>query len=170
MLSDNTPEPSIKGPVLMIAQIIKNVMSFTAEDELSGLFICAKAVILLRNTLIEMGWLQPPSPVQCNNSTATGVTNKTMVNKMLKSMDMRLWWLQYRHSQEHFRYYWSPGKQNLADYSTNHHPPLYHLSHRPTHKGYKIHATAHCKGVLLIVAQEHYRLEQVRYRELKHYT
>ena len=130
MLSENTPVPSLNGPVLTIAQIIKNVMSSAAEAELSGLFICAKAMIPLRNTLIEMGWPQPPSPVQCNNSTATGMTNKTMVNKMLKAMDMRLWWLRCRYSQEHFRYYWAPGNQNLADYSTKHHPPVYHLTQR----------------------------------------
>ena len=135
MLSEDNPVPSINGPILTIAQIIKNVMSSAAEAELSGLFICAKAMIPLRNTLLEMGWPQPPSPVQCDNSTATGVTNKTMVNKMLKSMDMRLWWLRCRFSQKHFRYYWAPGNQNLADYSTKHHPPVYHLTHRPTHTG-----------------------------------
>ena len=129
------PVPYLNGPVLTISQIIKNVISSAAEAELSGLFICAKAMIPLRNTLIEMGWPQSSSNVQCNNSTATGVTNKTMVNKMLKSMDMRFWWFRCRYSQEHFRYYWAPGNQNLADYSTKHHPPLYHLTHRPTHTG-----------------------------------
>ena len=93
MLSENNPVPSLNGPVLTIAQIIKNIMSSAAEAELSGLFICAKDMIPLRNTLIDMVWPQPPSPVQCDNSTVTGVTNKTMVNKILKSMDMRLWWL-----------------------------------------------------------------------------
>ena len=68
-------------------------MSSAAEAELSGLFICAKAMVPLLNTLIEMVWPQPPSPVQYNNSTAIGVTNKTMVNKMLKYMNMRLWWI-----------------------------------------------------------------------------
>ena len=56
MLSNNTPVPSLNGPVLAIAQIIKNVMSSAVEAKLSGLFICAKAMIPLRNTLIEMGW------------------------------------------------------------------------------------------------------------------
>ena len=152
MLSENTPVPSLNGPVLIIAQIIKNVMSYAAEAEISGLFICAKDMIPLRNTLIDMGWPQPPSPVQCNNYTATGVTNKTMVNKMLKSMDMRLWWLRCRYSQEHFRCYWAPGNQNLVDYSTKHHPrvPLKPQAHS--------HGIAHCKGVLLfvpLVPQEH---------------
>ena len=56
MLSENTPMPSLNGPVLTIAQIIKNVMSSAAEAELSGLFVCANTMIPLRNTLIEMGW------------------------------------------------------------------------------------------------------------------
>ena len=52
MLSENTHVPSLNGPVLTIDQITKNVMSSAAEAELSGLFICAKAMIPLRNTLI----------------------------------------------------------------------------------------------------------------------
>ena len=135
MLSENIPVPSLDGPVLTIYQIIKNVISSAAEAELSGLFICAKAMVPLRNILMEMGWTLPHLPVQCNNYFAIGVTNKTMVNKMLKSMDMRLWWLLCRYPQDHFRYYWAPGNQNLANHSTNNHPPLYHLYHRPTHTG-----------------------------------
>ena len=90
-------------------------MSSVAEAELSGLFNCAKAMVPLRNTRMEMGWHQLPSPVQCDNSTTIGVTNKTIVNKMLKSMDMRLWWLRCCYSQDHFRYYWAPGNQNPSD-------------------------------------------------------
>ena len=123
MLSENTPVPSINRPVLTTAQKIKNFMSSAAEAELSGLFIRAKSMIPLQNTLMEMGWTQPPSPVQCYNSTAIGVTNKNMVNKMLKSMDMRLWWIRCRYFQYHFRYYWAPGNRNLANYSTKHNPP-----------------------------------------------
>ena len=105
MLSENNPVPSLNGPVLTITQIIKNVMSSAAEAELSGLFIFTKAMVPLQNTLMEMGWPRLPSPVQCDNSTAIGVINKIMVNKMLKSMDMRFWWICCRYSQDHCRYY-----------------------------------------------------------------
>ena len=54
MLSENTHVPSLNGPVLTIVHIIKNIMSSAAEAELSDLFICAKAMMPLRNTLIEM--------------------------------------------------------------------------------------------------------------------
>ena len=79
MLSKNIPVPSINGPVLAISQIIINFMSSAAETELSGLFISAKAMVPLQNILMKMGWPQPPLPVQCDNSTAIGVTNKPWI-------------------------------------------------------------------------------------------
>ena len=81
MLSEDTPVPSINRPVLTISQIIKNVTSSAAEAELAGLFICAKSPVPLRNTILEMGWPHTNLPIQCDNSTAIGVTNNTMVKK-----------------------------------------------------------------------------------------
>jgi len=134
-LSEDTPTPAFNGPVLTIAEIIKFVMSSAAEAELAALFIAAKKMVPLRQTLIEMGWPQTKSPLQTDNSTAVGVTNKTIVPKQTKSMDMRFYWLRCRSAQGQFRFYWAPGNFNWADYSTKHHPPLYHESHRPTHAG-----------------------------------
>ena len=54
MLSEDTLVPTINGPVLTIAQIIKFVISSVVEAEIAGLFICAKAMVTLQNTLIEM--------------------------------------------------------------------------------------------------------------------
>ena len=87
-------------------------------------------MIPLRNTLIEMGWPQPQTQIQTDNSTAVGLTNKTIVNKATKSVDMKLWWLIDRESQEQFRYYWAPGSENEGYYSTKHHPPIYHEEKR----------------------------------------
>ena len=42
MLSEDFPIPLHKGPVLTIAQIIKNVMSSAPEAELAGIFTIAK--------------------------------------------------------------------------------------------------------------------------------
>ena len=42
VLSEDVPVPLHKGPVLTIAQIIKNVMSISSEAELEGLFTIAK--------------------------------------------------------------------------------------------------------------------------------
>ena len=105
-------------------------MASSAEAEIAALYITSKNMIPLHNTLVEMGWPQPQTPIQTDNSTAVGFTNKTIVNKATKSAYMKLWWLRDRESQEQFRYYWAPGSENEGDYSTKHHPPIYHEAKR----------------------------------------
>ena len=81
---------------MTIAQIIKIVMASAVETEMVALFITAKKMIPLRHTLIDMGWPQPQTPIQADNSTEVVFTNKTMANKYTKSSDMKLWWLRDR--------------------------------------------------------------------------
>ena len=121
-LSENDEVPRINGAVHSIAKIIKHVMSSAAEAEIGALFYTAQDSIILRNTLIEMGWPQPKTPVQTDNSTAAGVVNKTIQPKRMKSMDMRFHWLRCRGAQGQFRFYWSPGTTNLGNYFTKHFP------------------------------------------------
>ena len=83
-LSENLPIPPMNGAVLTIAQIIKDVMASAAEAELSALYITTKKMVHMRNTLVKMGWPQPKSPIQKDNSTAVGFTNKTIINKAIK--------------------------------------------------------------------------------------
>ena len=90
ILSEDVPVPKYNGPVITIAQIIKCVMSSAAEAELEGLYICANEMVPLRQSLIEMGWPQPRSPNQCENSIANGITNETIIPYKTKSMDMQL--------------------------------------------------------------------------------
>ena len=85
------------------------------ETEISVLYITAKKMIPLIHTLIEMGWAKPQTPIQTDNSTSVGFTNKTIVNKATKSADMELWWLRDREPQEQFRYYWAPGSKHEGD-------------------------------------------------------
>ncbi len=89
-LSEDDPTPRFNGAVLIIATIIKFVMALAAKAELAALFIAACTMVSHRHTLIEMGWPQPRSPIQTDNSTAVGVTNKPIVPKQSKMMDMRL--------------------------------------------------------------------------------
>jgi hypothetical protein len=70
-----------------------------------------------------------------DNSTATGVTNKTIVPRWAKTMDMRFWWLHCHASQDQFCLYWDAGSKNWADYHTKHHPDTYHEAHQSTHAG-----------------------------------
>ena len=84
----------------------------------------------MRRTLSEMGHAQPRTPIQTDNSTAEGVINSRIRPKRTKAMDMRFEWLLDRERQGQFKIYWKPGKTNLADFFTKHHPPSHHRNVR----------------------------------------
>jgi hypothetical protein len=46
-------------------------------------------------------------------------------------MDMKYYWLQDRVPQKQLDVYWRPGKDNLGDYHTKHHPAQHHQDMRP---------------------------------------
>jgi hypothetical protein len=123
------------GAVLSISQIIKFVMASAAKSELAALFVMAREMIPHRQTLISMGRPQLKSPIQTDNSTAASVTNKTVVPRQAKMMDMHFWWLRYRASQDQFHYYWDVGSKNWADYHTKHHSGTYHEARQSTPAG-----------------------------------
>ena len=54
-LSEADARPRWNGAVMAIACITKNVMPSAAEAELGALYECARAMIPLRQALIEMG-------------------------------------------------------------------------------------------------------------------
>jgi hypothetical protein len=134
-LSNDDPIPQSNGPVLSIAAVMRSVYASAGEAELAALFKCAQEMVPLRNALTEMGWPQPRSPIQVDNTTATGYVNNTIITRRIKSLDMRLNWLKDRESQDQFRIFWDKGSHNLADYHTKHHPPEYHIAHRHSHAG-----------------------------------
>jgi hypothetical protein len=88
----------------------------------------------LHNTLDKMGWPQPKSPIQVDNSTATEYINNTIIVFCLKLLDMKLNWLKCCEGKAKSEYF-EKGSHNLADYQTKHHPLDYHLAHCHTHAG-----------------------------------
>ena len=127
-LSNNTDSPPNNGAILTNTTIIKTVMSSAAEAELGALYINTKEAIYLRQILHEMGHPQPRTPIFTNNTTAEGVINKKIQPKCTKAMDMRFHWLRDREAQGQLKFVWEPGKTNLADYFTKHHPPAHHIN------------------------------------------
>ena len=103
-MSNNSPIPANNGAIVTIYHIIKAVMSSTAEVEMGALFINYREAIPERHALKAMGHEQPPTPMQTNNTTAHGVVTNNIASKRLKSMDMKLHWLQCRISQKQFRH------------------------------------------------------------------
>ena len=121
-------------------------MSSAAEAKLSRLFITAKDMIPIRQTLIEMGWPQPKNLIQTDNSTVVSVTNRTNAPNHTNSTDIRFYWLHCHKYQYQFRYYWAPIASNLSNYSTKHHTPLYHEAHWFNHAGINVRYTDSLKG------------------------
>jgi hypothetical protein len=101
-------------------------MSSVEEAEIGAVFINAKEGAVLRTTLEELGHPQPPTPMETDNTTATGYSNGTIKQKHTKAMDMHFYWIKDRFKQRQFNLYWGPGYQHLADYFTKHHSPAHH--------------------------------------------
>jgi hypothetical protein len=101
------------GAIMVLSAIIKHVMASASKTELAALFYGCKAAIPLRIALEEMGHPQPgPTPVTTDNSTAVGLTKKTMTPKASKSMDMQFRWLGSRRAQQMFTFLWAEGAKN----------------------------------------------------------
>ena len=101
-LSENDPMPKWNCPVLTLSQIIKLVMSSASKAELGAFFITAQDMVLMRNTLEEMRWNQPNSPLQTDNSAAARVVNNTNFPRKIKAMERHLHWLRCREDQGRF--------------------------------------------------------------------
>ena len=121
------------GALLTTSVIMRNVMSSAAEAECGALFNNTREAVPLRISLTEMGYPQPPTPVDVDSSTTVGFANKRMKQRKSRSMDMRFYWIQDRVKQRQFNIQWRPGATNLADYFTKHHAPSHHRRMRPTY-------------------------------------
>ena len=124
------PSPPTNGPVYTVCKTLRNVMASAAETELGALFYNGQDAIPLRHALIEMGHIQPPTPIATDNTTALGIVTSSIKQKRSKAMDMRFHWVQDRVRQNQFLVYWAPGNSNLADYFSKHHPAHHHKKMR----------------------------------------
>ena len=154
----NNADNFINGPILTPTGVIRVVVSSAAEAETGGLFSNMKEATILRTTLEEIGYKQPPTPVQVDNSTAFGIANDNIKIQRSKAIDMRFYWVRDRVDQGHFHVYWKPGSTNLADYVTKHHTASHHQLMQPIylHQANYMNTIqnifrnqAHCGGVLI---------------------
>jgi hypothetical protein len=77
------------------------------------------------NNTRRIGAQPAPTPIETDNTTATGYINGTIKQKRTKAMDMRFYWIKDTVKQGQFNVYWGPSFQILADYFTKHHSPAY---------------------------------------------
>jgi hypothetical protein len=57
------------GKILIISTVLTHIMSSEAEAEIGSLFINAKEGTVLLRTLEELGYPQPPTPLETDNTT-----------------------------------------------------------------------------------------------------
>ena len=126
--------PPMNGAVhyVMSEQCTKSCQVLQRQN-LAVFFTMEKAAYPMQITLEELGHVQPPTPMQTNNSTATGIANNNIKQQCSKAMDMRFYWVRDCVHQEHFHIYWKPGKYNKADYFTKHHPATHHCDIRTSY-------------------------------------
>ena len=121
------------GFISIIAKVIKHVMASAAEAEIAALFMNARGLLPLRAALEELGHPQPPTPMQTDSNTASGIINGIFKQDRSKAIDMRFYWLVDRVKQGQFNVCWGSGKKSLAGYFTKHHPPSHHKRLRPAY-------------------------------------
>jgi hypothetical protein len=54
-----------------------------------------------------LGHKQPPTPLETDNTTATGYINGTIEQKRTKAMDMLFYWIKDPVKQGQFKIYWA---------------------------------------------------------------
>ena len=89
-VSEDIDFPSNTGSVETIAKLIWNVVTSAADAEIGALFINTRQSLLVRYLLKEMGHLQPPTPIQTEDTTALGfVTNNLQVLAIIPYQPLR---------------------------------------------------------------------------------
>jgi hypothetical protein len=99
--SINTNKKLTNGEILIISKVLKHVMSLAEEAATGAVFINAKEGAVLRTTLEELGHPHPLTPMETDNTTATGYSNGTIKQKLTKAMDMHFYWIKDRVKQGH---------------------------------------------------------------------
>jgi hypothetical protein len=78
-----------QGAILATTAIMQSVLSSASEAEIGALYENTKKAAILRVTLEEMGYPQPATPVQTDNSTACGIANDNIKQQRSRAIDMR---------------------------------------------------------------------------------
>jgi hypothetical protein len=94
--NDSDELPAANGAINILCTIMKEVVASTTEAELAALFHNAREACPIRATLEELGHKQPATTIITDNSTASGIVNDTVKQKLSKAMDMHFYWVRDR--------------------------------------------------------------------------
>ena len=129
-LGDHSPH-FINAPIECLSSRIPVKVGSAAEAELAGAYANAQLGVPERDTLKNIGYPQPPTPIFCDNECTIGLTTQTVTPKKSKSMDQRFNWIRERVSLLEFTIPYIPSLQNWADFFTKPLPIWHHLEMVP---------------------------------------
>jgi hypothetical protein len=122
----------LNSAILASTSIMKPILASASEADISMLFDNCKKATILHTTLAEMGWPQPATAIQTDNSTACGIANN-IIKLQQSCVDMRFYWVCDCSKQGHFHIFWKPGTANFANFFTKHHAARHHQLMRPVY-------------------------------------
>ena len=105
----------LNGAIYKLCTVLKFIASSAAEAELGALFLNIEKGRLLRLTLAEMGYPQPPTPIHCDNSTALGIANEKVKKQRSCPMEMRYFYSCEQARRGNFNVQYHPGLECLGD-------------------------------------------------------
>jgi len=129
---------TMHAPINVLCQFMKPVLASAIKAELGILFLNAKHACPLCIALHKLGHPQPTTPIQTDNTTATGIANDNIKQKWSKSIDMNFYWVCDCICQGQYHIFSRPGITNKVDYFTKHHPDSHHQNMHPAY----LHASA----------------------------
>jgi hypothetical protein len=118
-----TSEPRmVWGPIATLCAIIGTVCQASSESEYAAAYMNAQLGESIRQTLLDLGYPQPATPIVYDNEVTGKIANQTCKLRRAKAIAMRYHWLRDRVAMGHFTMVWRPGQHNLADLLTKAHP------------------------------------------------
>jgi hypothetical protein len=110
---DATKPITWNGAFFTLCSILRFIVASAAEAKLGAFFLNCKQATIVQLTLKEMGHLQPPTPINCDTSTAVGIANNTVKRQCSWSMEMQYFWVADAVTEGKFDINISPGKRIL---------------------------------------------------------
>ena len=121
----HNPKPN--GPLHTKCKLIKHVVPSSTEGKIVAMYHNSQVAVDLRHCLADAGYEQTaPTPIKTDNENNAHFAQGTLKQQCTKHTNMRYDWIQDCQEQKQIQVYWAPGSENMADYHTKHHHPIYH--------------------------------------------
>jgi hypothetical protein len=85
------------------------VVASATKAKLGVLFLNCQEGMIFKLTLEDLSHPQPKIPVNCNITTADGITNNTIKWQRSQATEMRYFWTCEKDAQDVYLFKWCPG-------------------------------------------------------------